>query len=444
MAGSLKIHAHMLLFALLLLLFAPGAQAKKRSMVWVYGSDLFPEGPKLEATLKELASHTDAFNAVSPQMYSVGCAAAPPAPPSPEQHYIETTGIKYCNGAGELDAGNAFGAGCWDGGAPGCKNPLLPTSWSDAEAVRMCEGLCSNSTACLGFTLYQPMPPDTRLRTCCFRTGAITQKPPCSGPTCTARCYEKAIQPPSQCAPILISDTSDPGITPDPALAKRFHALGPHVEYWPTLSSPDWLNADACKPPLCFNGTGDPTARCPCGQAPNETATMQALLAQPDSLIASAVAEAKKWNITGYNVDMEAPSPLGCDAVAVVEFVNKLSTALAKEGVQTSYCIGGMNGNTALAKALNQTAMRTVPMNLYGSYDSGWQAEVDYWLASGMAGKLGVGFCPTCNEPHGEATAQIAAKFNATRSAAGVEEIDMFAFGVGAESSFAPCESLVR
>ena len=125
MAGSLKIHAHMLLFALLLLLFAPGAQAKKRSMVWVYGSDLFPEGPKLEATLKELASHTDAFNAVSPQMYSVGCAAAPPAPPSPEQHYIETTGIKYCNGAGELDAGNAFGAGCWDGGAPGCKSICL-------------------------------------------------------------------------------------------------------------------------------------------------------------------------------------------------------------------------------------------------------------------------------------------------------------------------------
>ena len=98
----------------------------------------------------------------------------------------------------------------------------------------------------------------------------------------------------SKCSPVLISDTSDPGITPDPALAKRFLALGPHVEYWPTLSSPDWLNADACKPPDCYNGTGSPVARCPCGQAPNETATMEALLASPESLIASAIAEAKK------------------------------------------------------------------------------------------------------------------------------------------------------
>ena len=68
--------------------------------------------------------------------------------------------------------------------------------------------------------------------------------------------------------------------------------------------------------------------------------------------------------MTGYNVDMEAPSPLGDDALPVIAFVNKLSSALAKEGIQTSYCIGGMNGNLPLALALNKTAMRTVPMSL--------------------------------------------------------------------------------
>ena len=36
-----------------------------------------------------------------------------------------------------------------------------------------------------------------------------------------------------------------------------------------------------------------------------------------------------------------------------------------------------------------------------------------YWKAQGMMDKLGVGFCPTCNEPHGEAPAQIASKFAA-------------------------------
>ena len=60
---------------------------------------------------------------------------------------------------------------------------------------------------------------------------------------------------------------------------------------------------------------------------------VQALLASPDSLIASAVAEGKKWNVTGYNVDMEAPSPVGDDALPVIAFVNKLSSALAKEGI---------------------------------------------------------------------------------------------------------------
>ena len=35
-----------------------------------------------------------------------------------------------------------------------------------------------------------------------------------------------------------------------------------------------------------------------------------------------------------------------------------------------------MSGNLPLAKLLNQTAMRTVPMGLYGNYGAGWQSEV--------------------------------------------------------------------
>ena len=176
-------------------------------------------------------------------------------------------------------------------------------------------------------------------------------------------------------------------------------------------------------------------ARCPCGQKPNETATMKALLGNPQAVIKSALAEAKRWNITGYNLDMESCSPFGDNALPVIEFVNTFSAAMAQEGVMTSYCIGGSTGDLALLQLLNKTAMRTVPMSLYGSYDDSWKAEVAYWSAQGMAGKLGVGFCPTCNEPHGEPAAQIASKFKA---AAAFDEIDMFAYGAGAESSFAP------
>eukprot|EP01051_Picozoa_sp_SAG22_P036076 SAG22_NODE_17285_length_308_cov_0.574163_1_plen_71_part_10 len=69
---------------------------------------------------------------------------------------------------------------------------------------------------------------------------------------------------------------------------------------------------------------------------------------------------------------------LSLNALPVIAFVNKLSAALAKEGIQTSYCIGSMHGDAALAQALNKTAMRTVPMGLYGGFDAGWQAEVAY------------------------------------------------------------------
>lgn len=71
-------------------------------------------------------------------------------------------------------------------------------------------------------------------------------------------------------------------------------------------------------------------------------------------------------------------------------------------------------------------------MSLYGSFNDGWKSEVAYWKSKGMGGKLGVGFCPTCGK---EAPSQIAAKFAA---AADSDEIDMFAYGAGTETSFAP------
>ena len=204
---------------LLLLLPSPSAAASKRSMVWIYGSDLFPKGPKLEQTLKELAAHTDAFNAVSPQMYSVGCDAKAAPPPRQPQRYTETADIKWCSDGKSPDweppSKSPFGAGM---SPDGCS--VVPTSWSTSKSVAACEKLCDPVAACLGFTYY----PSKALgggaakneSVCCFRTGGVDEKPACDkDPSCTAtRCYEKAVKPPSTCAPILISDTSDPGITP--------------------------------------------------------------------------------------------------------------------------------------------------------------------------------------------------------------------------------------
>ena len=85
-----------------------------------------------------------------------------------------------------------------------------------------------------------------------------------------------------------------------------------------------------------------------------------------------------------------------------------------------------MRDNAAMAKLLNTTQMRTVPMSLYGTYDANWRGELAYWRQQGMADNLGVGFCPTCNEKTPEPN--IAAKFAA---ASEFWEIDMFAFEGG-------------
>ena len=173
-------------------------------------------------------------------------------------------------------------------------------------------------------------------------------------------------------------------------------------------------------------------------QDANETETMASLLADPGPLISSAIAEAKRWNVTGFNIDMEAPSPYGDQDTVVMEFVNTLSTALAEHGIQTSNCLGGINGSPGDAALLNRTAMRTVPMNLYNGYDSDWTAEVNFWRQEGMVNKLGIGFCPTC---YASPEPDLAAKF---KVAAAYNEIDFFAYGAGYGAQFAPYWDLMR
>jgi len=275
----------------------------------VYGSSLFPNQSTIDQTFKELTEHTDSFNAISPQMYSIGC-----------------------------DSDGSGG-----------------------------------------------------------------------------------------CVPKMISCSSDPGITPDPNLAKRFHALGEHIEYWPTLSSPDYLSGDGCNPDSCGSGP----AMCPCGQAPNETATMEALILNPVPLIEDAIAEAKLHNITGYQLDMEAPAPFGDESLAVIQFVNLFSTMLAAHGVKTSYCIGGTTDQDTLA-VLNQTKMRSISMGLYSQYSVDWASYLTLWQNNGMKDKLGIGFCPTC-QPASQPEPNITGKFELAKD---FQELDFFAFGAGYGAEF--------
>jgi len=59
------------------------AAARKRVLVWVYGNAgglCTPNDPNQNATFAGLAAHTDSFNAVAPQMYTVGCTSSPSRP----------------------------------------------------------------------------------------------------------------------------------------------------------------------------------------------------------------------------------------------------------------------------------------------------------------------------------------------------------------------------
>jgi hypothetical protein len=84
-------------------------------------------------------------------------------------NWIVTPNVDWCSG-GNLDVGDAFGAGLWQGDA-WC--PLLPSDGgSESGRVVGCESLCGNATACAGFTYY----PSSftggagTFGSCCFRT----------------------------------------------------------------------------------------------------------------------------------------------------------------------------------------------------------------------------------------------------------------------------------
>ena len=100
--------------------------------------------------------------------------------------YKVTTGIKWCSGGTDFipSPPDLFGAG-----SDNKQCPYIPHDWDDPTAIRTCEAVCSNHTACLGFTFYFEDTTKAHKRECCFRAGSTASKPPCS--SCTARCYEK-------------------------------------------------------------------------------------------------------------------------------------------------------------------------------------------------------------------------------------------------------------
>lgn len=108
------------------------------------------------------------------------CLCEGPAP------YKLTTGIRWCSGGGDLvpEPPDLFGAG-----SDNDQCPYLPDAWDLPTAIARCEAVCTNHTSCVGFTLYFEDKTPAKLRECCFRTGSVASKPPCS--SCTARCYEK-------------------------------------------------------------------------------------------------------------------------------------------------------------------------------------------------------------------------------------------------------------
>jgi hypothetical protein len=102
--------------------------------------------------------------------------------------YKKTTGIKWCSGGGDLHPGDLFGAGVE------AECPLIPAGWSIDKTVERCNAVCSNASACVGYTLYfngsaAGAPGGTTPRECCFRTDSVANQP--TDPTGTARCYEK-------------------------------------------------------------------------------------------------------------------------------------------------------------------------------------------------------------------------------------------------------------
>ena len=106
--------------------------------------------------------------------------------------WVETDHIKWCSGGGDwtsFPTQDPFGAGL-DGTCP-----IVPPSWATAAGPAACEKLCAATEQCVGFTLYRDHPllhHAGNATKCCFRTGSVANKPPCTTPDCAStRCYEK-------------------------------------------------------------------------------------------------------------------------------------------------------------------------------------------------------------------------------------------------------------
>jgi hypothetical protein len=149
--------------------------------------------------------------------------------------YIETAQIEFCSGGSEPDImlGDVFGGGYDPMSVKDARAhcPIIPDGWTFERAVAACERVCSNHSACVGFTFYvnytggdhrKPHSADGRthwpVNECCFRTGSVANKPSC--PSCSNRCYEK---PTTQ----VCEGRATGLMLPGPALTEGFPAANP-------------------------------------------------------------------------------------------------------------------------------------------------------------------------------------------------------------------------
>jgi hypothetical protein len=108
-----------------------------------------------------------------------------PSPTGPGPiDWVVTQNVSWCSG-GNLDVGDVFGAGLWQGDA-WC--PLLPDDGGSISArITQCESVCGNASACAGFTWY-PSSMAAPDGSCCFRTD-VSDMP--LNATSPAVCYAK-------------------------------------------------------------------------------------------------------------------------------------------------------------------------------------------------------------------------------------------------------------
>jgi len=101
------------------------------------------------------------------------------------REYIVTRGVEWCSGS-NYNVGDVFDAGL-GGGDAWC--PILPGGISDERGAHLCEEVCSNASACAGFTLYPNASGLSGGAQCCFRESLTSMPRNESSP---AVCYAKA------------------------------------------------------------------------------------------------------------------------------------------------------------------------------------------------------------------------------------------------------------